>query len=185
MKKVLLILALIGVSFAGDITANGMNQGDLYKLLDNLTYSRMYQPLGKAGLTYSPAATANFKTANAISYVNNGVIYSLAATANLLAKTTSSASAVKRTYATYPTSYYVVNVNSSGAYYISSSFGDYLPPKVAGYTPIGAVKVALTSANTAGFTLGTTLFNAASQNVTFYDISAINSGSSKVSLTGL
>lgn len=186
MKKYLLGLFLVlAVSFAGDIKPNGIGQGDLYTLLDNLVYAQMNRPLADLGVTASATANATFSMPTTCSYVNGGYLYTLNTSTNILAYTKSSASSVKRTYAASPISYFVLNVNSSGAYYISSSFGNYLPPKVEGYTPLGGAKVTLSSGNTAGFTLGTTAWNAATQNVTYFDLSAYPTGKSKVSLTGL
>lgn len=187
MKKLIGLLIVLSLAFAGNITPTGMNQEDLYKLLDNLTYSRMYQTLGKPGLTYSSAATANLKTASSVTYVNNGIMYTLAASSNIKVPTTgkSSATLIQRTRSAYPTTNFVLNVNASGIAYISSSLGNYMPPKVSGYTPIGAIRIGLHPGNYNGYTFGTTLLNAASMNVTYYDLSAYSTGTSKVSLTNL
>lgn len=198
MKKfligLLIVLGMVSTSFAGNIEINGINQGDLYTLLDNLTYSRMYQNLGGFNVTANNVASTNFQidviadtttVSPTLVYVNNGYLYALTVSSDIKSYTKSTASSVKRTYSAIPTSYFVLNVNGSGAYYITSSYGNYLPPKLDGYTPLGGAIVALDSDNTAGFTLGTTAWNAASQNVTFFNLSAYPTGASKVTLTGL
>lgn len=187
MKKslIILLISLISLVFAGNIEPNGINQGDLYKLLDNLVYSRMYMPLTDAGVTASATANATFSMPTTINYVAGGYLYTALPSTNILAYTKSSASAIKRTLAKTPVSIFVLNINSAGAYYISSSYGNYLPSRVNGYTPLGGAKVTLTAGNTAGFTLGTTKWNAATQNVEYFDLSGYATGASKVSLTDL
>lgn len=186
MKKIVItILLVLGVSLAGDIKPNGIAQGDLYTLLDNLTYSRMYMPLADCGVTANNVASANFSMPTTMSYVNGGYLYSANPSTDITAYTKSTASAVKRTLAVTPVSTYVLHISAAGAYYITSSYGNYMPPKLDGYTPLGGAVVTLTTGNTAGFTLGTTAWNAASQNVTYFDVSAFPNGASKVSLTGL
>lgn len=186
MKKfIITILSLFAFAAAGDIVPNGIGQGDLYTLLKNLVDSRMYMNCSDMGVTANNAASANFAVTATGNFINNGYMYTQTPSTDVKAYTKSAYSSITRTYSTFPVSYYVLNVNSSNSFYVSSSLGDYLPPKVAGYTPIGGVRVSLSSDNTNGFTLGTTTWNATSQNYSFFDVSAFPTGQGKVSLTGL
>lgn len=188
MKKFLLgLIFIIAVSFAGDIKPNGISQGDLYTLLNNLVIAQNYKCLGDTGVT--PSATgATLNVTTTTNYINSGLNYSLtpSSSVSIVAGNSTSQSRSKFSYsATNPSNYYGVHINGSGRYYFNDSRTNYYAPAVSGYTCIAQIKVTLTSANTAGFTLGTTAWSAASQNYTVYDTATLTSGKNKVSLTGL
>lgn len=185
-KKILALLAIvISVSFAGNITPRGMTQGDLYTLLDNVTKAQLYHTLGAPVLGIADGkATAN--TTTAIKFVNNGNICSLAASTNM--KPVKTGLATSRFYRTskITTNNYGVHVNAAGTVAVVNRANTNVQPGyVAGYTPIGVIEVGLTSTNTAGFLFGTTLWNAASQNVVVRQVNAFTSGANKLSLQGL
>ena len=147
----------------------------------------------KATLAINAGGAATVKTTGATTYSVDGVLYSKAAlSAQSIAVTHDCfGNPVASGVAAYvqPTSttvYYVISVNAAGT--VAVSQGSYagqtqtfandlskiytgtgaMPVEPAGYTAIGVIKVAPTSAAT--FTPGTTLLDAANVNATYYDV---------------
>lgn len=186
MKKFIILCLFLSLSFAGNIQPNGINQGDLYTLLNNVRYSLVNYTGGSASVT--PSATGPTINIQATyNYVVNGLNYSASPSSSIavVAGNSTARARTKQTYAVTPINYYGIYVNASGQYYFNDSRANYQPAGIEGYAPVGAIKVQLTSTNTAGFTLGTTNWSATSQSVTVQNIATFTSGPSKVSLTGL
>lgn len=184
MKKFLAIL-FMGFAFAGNIVPNGINQADLYAWINNANYGINNNQLNSAGIGYEATASVNFKTTITLNYTVNGILYSAAPSAAIGTRTISAIAGTTQTLSVTPIAYYGLYINGAGAYYVTRSQGNYMPGAVIGYTPVGVAKVTLTTGNTAGFKFGTTRFDAASQNVTFYNVRTFSSGPNTISLTGL
>lgn len=152
--------------------------------------------LTKATLAINAGSAATIKTTGATIYSIDGVLYSKAALAaqsiapthdafgNLVA-----AGVAAYVQPTATTVYYVISLNSAGN--VAVSQGSYagqvqtfandlskiytgtgaIPVEPAGYTAIGVIKVAPTSAAT--FTPGTTALDAANVNATYFDVSML------------
>jgi hypothetical protein len=188
MKRLLVsLLVLVGLTFAGDLDPNGINQGDLYTLLNNLHYAELYQTLGSADIATVNSSTS-LNVATAIEYKNNGKIYNLGSaafpvTAGMLVGSAED----QHTYsAAVPTVIYGIHVDSSGAYKVNRSNGDWFPSIIDGYTPLAAIEVTLDSDNTAGFTAATTDWDTTtSMNIVIYDLGVMSSGQNKVKMKDL
>lgn len=186
MKKLLIgLLIIASFSFAGNITKNGMNQGDIYTILDNLVKAELYAPLGRCVLTKGAQTTVN--TTTTINFYNNGKIYTLAPSTNIkLVKVDLAAYRFYRSSAA-STVNFGVHINSAGTKAVvnRADGANTQPGYVSGYTPIGVIEVGLTSTNTAGFLVGTTSWGAPSQNVVVHQVGKFNAGKNKLSLIGL
>jgi hypothetical protein len=149
--------------------------------------------LTKSSLAINAASAATVKTTGPTTYTVNGIQYSKASLAaqsiapthdaygNLVA-----AGVAAYVQPTNTTVYYLVSVNAAGTVAVSQGsyagqaqafVGDLsrvnignglIPVEPAGYTAIGVIKVAPTSAVT--FTPGTTLLDAANVNATYADV---------------
>jgi hypothetical protein len=184
MKKFLSVLLIAAVmclsspAFARDITATGMNQGDVYNLLNNLTSNTLNRSFG-AGTLAIGSTTTSFKTASAIQYTIAGVFY------NKTAQDSPVVTAAQQAAGTY--CLYLLSVNSSGT--IALTKGDarttdtaVLPTLPVSSAPIGAIKIATAGATT--FTFGTTVLSAAGITATYYNLGVMPSGPSRIGLTG-
>ena len=166
------------ISTAGDITANGMNQGDIYSLLKNLAASALNRSNSGGGLAAS-ATPATVKIATPIQYTIAGVNYYVAANPWI-----TGLSASQQAASTY--CYYLISVNSAGAFTVTkglerSTDTATLPELPASSAPVGYVKV-VTGATP--FTFGTTSLAAAGLTVTYADLGSIPTGPSRIGLTG-
>ena len=184
MKKylsVLLILAVMCFSLparAGDITATGMNQGDVYNLLNNVTHHSLYRTYTIAGVTVG-TTVARIKSTTAVTYSIGGIQYykpvfdSPALTAAVQAVST---------YCIY-----LLSINDVGTVSVvkgpavSTDTAQYPKAPATGAT-FGAIKIATNASTT--FTLGTTSLNAAGVVATFYNLGTIPSGPSRIGMTG-
>ena len=184
MKKylsVLLILAVMCFSLparAGDITATGMNQGDVYNLLNNLTRHSLYRTYTSAGVTVG-TTVARIKSTTAVTYTIGGILYYKAPFDSPVL--TASVQAVS-TYCIY-----LLTLNDIGTVEVTkgqavaTDTAQYPKAPATGAT-FGAIQVATNASVT--FTLGTTSLNAAGLTVTFYDLGTIPSGPSRIGMTG-
>ena len=149
--------------------------------------------LTKATLAINAAAAATIRTTGATTFTVDGVMYSKAAlSAQSMAVTHDcygnpvASGVAAYVQPTLTTVFYVVSVNAAGTVAISQGSyagqaqafpGDLskihigngaIPAQPAGYTAIGVIKVAPTSAVT--FTPGTTVLDVANLNATYFDI---------------
>lgn len=72
------IMACALVGYAGQITPNGMDQQDVYQLMNELVYAVNNKCLASAGIAVNSGAKAKFDVANSITVVNSGVLNSVA-----------------------------------------------------------------------------------------------------------
>lgn len=149
--------------------------------------------LTKATLAINAGGAATVKTTGATTYSVDGVLYSKAAlSAQSIAVTHDcfgspvAAGVAAYVQPTNTTVFYVLSLNAAGT--VAVSQGSYvgqtqtfandlgkiytgtgaMPVEPAGYTAIGVIKVAPTSAVT--FTPGTTVLDVANLNATYYDV---------------
>lgn len=150
----------------------------------------------KATLAINAGGAATVKTTGTTNYTIDGVYYAKAAlSAQSIAVTHDcfgspvAAGVAAYVQPTNTTVFYVISLNAAGT--VAVSQGSYagqtqtfandlgkiytgtgaIPVEPAGYTAIGVIKVAPTSAVT--FTPGTTLLDAANLNATFYDVDVL------------
>lgn len=159
MKKFFLALiltaAVVGASFAYNIEPNGVNQADLYKLLQNLVAANSNRTYGTAGFAATSTTTATFDIGTTFAYTIDGAFYSKAASATIA--DVSAAVQAKGT-----TCYYLFSVDSAGDVTTTKGVAvavggtPKLPEVPASQAPFASLKVAVTAAATSTFTLGTT-----------------------------
>lgn len=187
-----LVLSLLATgAFAGDITPNGMSQGDLYTFLSNVVTivnaqkasanlilsGGQNQPLGNPAMVSGGTASATFTTTVAISYVIDDALYSLAASSPL-GIATAPAAQVATTSCIY-----LVSVTAAGGYTWTKganvAYGStpVAPAVPADTCPIAEIKVDLTGA-ASSFTLGTTAHNAGGTTVTVTNVRWPRTGTS-------
>lgn len=206
MKKsiaiVLILLAMCGFSFAATISPTGMNQGDVYNLLNglrlfsqyhhmqsvsvNLTASPNQQDLTSVGVqTYTSTATGITENPTVTTimsnyaYVNGGKVY-VKTFGNIDLSGITGASALPvQPISTVRT--YMIGINSSGTYGVSYALGDYQPAMRTGFTPIWTLKVTTSAAAT--YTFGTTKLNATGVTFVLTEVQSLSTGANKISLT--
>lgn len=187
MKKILSVFLILSVmclgspAFAGNITSTGMNQGDLYNLLNNLSTSALTRSFTPAGVGIASQATT-ILTANTLYYSIAGNLYSKTAVTHAVYG--SGSSTKQQAASTY--CLYLFSLNSSGTIIVTkgsevSTDTAILPALPSGYAPFGAVKVQ-TGATT--FTYGATALSNSLVTDTYYNLSTMDSGPSRVGMTG-
>jgi len=184
MKKILSVLLILAVmcfslpARAGDITATGMNQGDLYNLLNNLATNNLNKSFTTGGLAIGSTPTS-FLTANTLQYTVSGLAYSkTAADSPVLTAAVQAAG----TYCLY-----LLSVNAAGTMAVTkgnevATDTAILPALPADSAPFGYIKVATASATP--FTFGTTSLAASGITDTYYNLSVMPTGPSRVGMTG-
>ena len=122
-----------------------------------------YCAMTAGGLAINAGSAATFKTVNTVAYLSNGIFKSKTA----FTAQTFTAGHVNQ--AIGETGYYVVGLSAAGAVSTYQGIGA-IPDVPDGITPIGIIKVVSDSAI---FNPDTTALDAASQTVTFYDVSVL------------
>lgn len=153
--SVILTAAIAGAAFSYNIEPNGINQADLYKLLQNLVAANSNRTYGTAGFAATSATTATFDIGTTFAYTIDGAFYSKAASATI-------ANVSAPVQAKGTTCYYLFSVDAAGAVTTTKGVAvavggtPKLPEVPAGKAPFASLKVAVTAAATSTFTLGTT-----------------------------
>jgi len=184
MKKILSVLLMLAVmcfslpARAGDITATGMNQGDLYNLINNLSTAALTRTHTTGGLAIG-STTTSFQTANTLQFSIAGINYSKTASDSPVLTAAQQAAA---TYALY-----LLSINSAGTMAVTkgaevATDTAVLPALPASSAPFGSIKIATAGATT--FTFGTTALNASGVTATYYNLSSMPSGPSRIGMTG-
>ena len=184
MKKILSVLLILAVmcfslpARAGDITATGMNQGDVYNLLNNLTRHSLYRTYTLAGVTVG-STVARIQSTTIITYSVGGILYEK--------KIFDSPALTAAVQAVSTYCIYLLSLNDVGTVEVtkgravSTDTAQYPKAPATGAT-FGAIKVQTNASTT--FTLGTTSLNDSGLTVTFYNLGTIPSGPSRIGMTG-
>jgi hypothetical protein len=195
MKRFLVLIALVftlaSTSFAGDITATGMFQGDLYTFLSNVVTivnaqkasanlilsGGQNQPLSVSGFVVEAVGSATFKTTATLNYAIDDALYTFAASTSI-AIATAPVAQVATTSCIY-----LASIDADGAITWTKganvAYGStpVAPAVPADTCPIAEIKVDLTGA-ASSFTLGTTANNATGTTVTVTQIRWPRTGTS-------
>lgn len=184
---VLLMVSLAFAAFGGDITPNGMGQGDLYTFLSNVVtmcneiksdlnaYRTEHNNicLGFSGLASDTAAV---QTTVTFPYRIGNLTYQKAAASGIALTGSALSSGTQALY--------LFSVNAAGTATctagtaVANSATPVWPSAPSGYCPFGGIK--LSTAN-GTFTPATTVFGIENQTVTFYNLSGYPSGTSATS----
>ncbi len=184
MKRILNLLLILSVlclsspAIGGDITATGMNQGDLYNLINNMATAGLTRTFTTGGLAIG-STTTSFQTANTLQYSIAGIAYSKTAADSPVL------TAAQQAAGTY--CLYLLSINSAGTMAVTKGESRttdtaVLPALPASSAPFGAIKIATAGATT--FTFGTTALNAGGITATYYNLSSMPSGPSRIGMTG-
>lgn len=176
LATVLILLCLSTTVFAqatdpaNEFKEVGFNQKALFRVVNDLVTAANTHCLGDAGAANGTPASSTATTAT-VSYVIDGVFYSVSDTASIAFSSGHTSQPV------LTQCYYLFQIDAAGTW--SSVQGPILsttspetlqmPKPTAGNCPIFAVKVSL--ASTATFVPGTTLFTASNVTETYYDLS--------------
>jgi len=160
----LLFLAMTVSSFAGEITPNGISQGDLYQWLYNATTALNNGTLSDMGVTY---ASESLVITTGGAYKINGTIYT--STASNTLEFSSGHTALGNSEKCL----FTINLDTSGdvvtlqSNIVAASADDPSPEYSASYAPIATLEVSTNSGAT--FTPNTTEMNASGVTSVFTD----------------
>jgi hypothetical protein len=138
-----------------------INLGEVHtKVLQFLLGTRCFDNAGLAiGTT-----TTTVKTANAIDYCINGMVYSKAATDDFFVHTDLTVQADGTT------KYYLLTIDASGNDHVIQGTATALPDVPSAQCPVGALKIVTSGA---AFTPATTAHGAAGVTTTYYNLSCV------------
>lgn len=175
MKRVFLslimVLAYASVTFAGNITPDGMNQGDLVNHLIESQFKELNRNVTTKAIAMNASDKSHISIVTAGSVTSNGVFYTVAAatgTNDILL------TASQQTVSTIKLYLFVYDAANATTEVLVGASGDTSPENIAiaaGHTPMAYAKVVTDATHT--FTLGTTAFDAAGITTTFYNVSAL------------
>ena len=191
MKKTICLLAglfIFSVAHAGSITNTGVGQGDLVKLLTNMTRAHNFHMVSSANLTRSETVTTDLNigtTLDAILYVSSGNMYSMDASNNIHVVAPSADAQATGTICDYLLTFNhltsVFSINGGNAETVTNNVK--LPAVPAGGIPIGVIRLSTGTATT--FNFGIEGLDTAAYTVTYRDIYVPNTGPSKIDLNDL
>lgn len=199
-----LAVGLTVVTFGGDITPNGMYQGDLYTFLSNLvTFNNeskadynllrlreLNHPLdymtfniGATATVYFDIGVSSYGAASYPAYMINGIMYEFTGTTT---KELSAVATAITAQATNTDCLYLIQADSSGNIYciqgtaVAAGAGtEVWPTASASLCTVGGIKLGLGTAATGTFTVGTTQWGTVTNaTVTTYQLFYPPSGNS-------